>query len=449
MTAAFVLSINMFIAALFAVAFTVVASTNPTVRGARWLAAAYGIGVIDVALEFILPSLAQPTPVVVAIYVSYLAALTCGLIGVARHYGAALPRSATAIVWLAGLAFVPVMLGLPYGSALRTLLYQLPYAAMQVLMVAVVVRSGGKLALDRLLVVVGALAVLVYLAKPAIAWWIGTADHAQAYLASDYAAISQTMGSVVLIALALVLLLVIMRDTTMEMIARSETDPLSGALNRRGFETHGDRAVVRARRTDQPLSLITLDLDRFKAINDSFGHAAGDRVIADLAGLLDDTVGSDDLVARLGAKNSPSSCRGAPLRRPRLWPNGCVGRWRGTCRCGSTTRPRLPRRSAWLNCNSASGFRIFAAAPTWRFTKRKRPGATRSVPLHACGPSSPMLKRRNLPPHPTDWSNLSVKPAPGPRGAIPTGRYPIRALRRTAHASPPSSGGRHSRHRRD
>ena len=44
------------------------------------------------------------------------------------------------------------MLGLPYGSALRTLLYQLPYAAMQVLMVAVVVRSGGKLALDRLLV---------------------------------------------------------------------------------------------------------------------------------------------------------------------------------------------------------------------------------------------------------------------------------------------------------
>ena len=39
----------------------------------------------------------------------------------------------------------------------------------------------------------------------------------------------------------MVLLLVIMRDTTMEMIARSETDPLSGALNRRGFETHGDR----------------------------------------------------------------------------------------------------------------------------------------------------------------------------------------------------------------
>ena len=98
------------------------------------------------------------------------------------------------------------------------------------------------------------------------------------------------------------LLLVIMRDTTMEMIARSETDPLSGALNRRGFETHGDRAVVRARRTDQPLSLITLDLDRFKAINDSFGHAAGDRVIADLAEVLGDAVGSDDLVARLGGE---------------------------------------------------------------------------------------------------------------------------------------------------
>ena len=50
------------------------------------------------------------------------------------------------------------------------------------------------------------------------------------------------------------------------------------------------------------MALITIDLDRFKAINDSFGHAAGDMVIADLAALLSASSGQSDLVARLGGE---------------------------------------------------------------------------------------------------------------------------------------------------
>lgn len=302
MTAAFVLSINMFIASLFAVAFAVVASTHPTVRGARWLAAAYGVGVLDVVLEFILPWLVDPELAVVGIYLIYLTALTFGLIGVARHYGVKTPRLPITLVWGAAFLITPALLILPYDSTVRALLYQSPYASLQALMAWVVVRSGRKMALDKLLIMVSGLAVIFYLAKPGIAWKMGMAAGPQGYLSSQYAAISQTMGSVILIALALVLLLVIMRDTASEMVAQSETDPLSGVLNRRGFEARGELSIQCAKKNGLPLALITLDLDRFKSINDSFGHAAGDTVIADIADLLASAVEDRGMVARLGGE---------------------------------------------------------------------------------------------------------------------------------------------------
>ncbi len=207
-----------------------------------------------------------------------------------------------AAIWTAALVALPIILMLPYGSTPRLLLYQLPYAAMQVLMTWVVIQSGRRDALDRLLMAASGLTALSCLSKPAIAWHTGTATGPQGYMASQYAAVSQTMGSVTLIALALVLLLVIMRDTMVEMMVRSETDPLSGALNRRGFERQANRLIELAQRKRTPISFVTLDLDRFKSINDSYGHAAGDRVIVDLAELLTEAVDDKDLVARVGGE---------------------------------------------------------------------------------------------------------------------------------------------------
>ena len=302
MTGAYVLSINMFVAALFAVAFAVVASTNPTVRGARWLAAGYGIGVLDVLMEFTLPWLVHPEFAVFSIYAAYLSALTCGVIGVATHYGASPPKRIILIIWILAAALIPAMMAQPYGSGLRTLLYQIPYFCLQLLMTSVVLRSSRQLALDKLLAAVSSMVAATYLVKAAVAWRIGIASGPQGYLSSDYAAISQTLGAVFLIALALVLLLVIMRDTTMEMVERSETDPLSGLLNRRGFSAHGERMVSHAQRSGLPLSLVSIDLDRFKAINDGFGHAAGDMVIADFAGVLARSIDGSGLVARMGGE---------------------------------------------------------------------------------------------------------------------------------------------------
>lgn len=64
------------------------------------------------------------------------------------------------------------------------------------------------------------------------------------------------------------------------------TDALTGLLNRRGFEALADRAILEARAAGLPVSCLLLDIDRFKPINDRFGHDAGDRVICRVAALL-------------------------------------------------------------------------------------------------------------------------------------------------------------------
>jgi diguanylate cyclase (GGDEF)-like protein len=77
-------------------------------------------------------------------------------------------------------------------------------------------------------------------------------------------------------------------------------DPLTGAFNRRaGMETL-ERELARSRREQRSLSLFVLDLDNFKAINDSFGHAAGDMVLSETKGVLSSCLRPFDTLIRTG-----------------------------------------------------------------------------------------------------------------------------------------------------
>ncbi len=78
------------------------------------------------------------------------------------------------------------------------------------------------------------------------------------------------------------------------------TDELTGLLNRRGFMEGMHRALQSARRYDEEGVLSFIDLDGFKPINDTYGHAAGDMVLRRVAELLLSNVRKTDLVARLG-----------------------------------------------------------------------------------------------------------------------------------------------------
>ena len=82
----------------------------------------------------------------------------------------------------------------------------------------------------------------------------------------------------------------------------ARTDSLTSLLNRRGFEELFETELERARRSGRPLSVIVGDLDAFKAVNDRFGHAAGDRALERLSEILQTAKRRIDTAARIGGE---------------------------------------------------------------------------------------------------------------------------------------------------
>ncbi|MBU5612422.1 diguanylate cyclase [Geomonas azotofigens] len=79
-------------------------------------------------------------------------------------------------------------------------------------------------------------------------------------------------------------------------------DPLTGLLNRRHMEESLLREISRATRTNQPLSVVMMDVDHFKTFNDTFGHEAGDHVLKEVGLLLQKNVRDSDIACRFGGE---------------------------------------------------------------------------------------------------------------------------------------------------
>lgn len=77
-------------------------------------------------------------------------------------------------------------------------------------------------------------------------------------------------------------------------------DALTGLTNRRGFDVVASQTIAMCRRVNEPATLLYFDLDDFKRVNDTLGHAAGDRVLRSFSGQLQSTFRDSDVVARVG-----------------------------------------------------------------------------------------------------------------------------------------------------
>lgn len=89
---------------------------------------------------------------------------------------------------------------------------------------------------------------------------------------------------------------------TRELKRQADTDGLTGVLNRGALERLADRLTSAGKETDGRICLILLDLDHFKKLNDGFGHAAGDQVLAEAAQRLGAVLRRDDVIARFGGE---------------------------------------------------------------------------------------------------------------------------------------------------
>jgi diguanylate cyclase (GGDEF)-like protein len=92
----------------------------------------------------------------------------------------------------------------------------------------------------------------------------------------------------------------VLTDLNSRLRADAHTDPLTGLLNRTGFAVAAAPQRAMAGRRGEPLALAVIDLDDFKLVNDRGGHAAGDRLLVDLAGVWTATLRPGDLLARFG-----------------------------------------------------------------------------------------------------------------------------------------------------
>jgi len=93
-----------------------------------------------------------------------------------------------------------------------------------------------------------------------------------------------------------------LRSATRELELLASTDPLTGAFNRRHFREVGNAELHRSKRYKQPFTILMLDIDHFKAVNDTFGHSVGDEALKETVSVIQNALRDEDTLGRLGGE---------------------------------------------------------------------------------------------------------------------------------------------------
>lgn len=297
-----VLAVNIAVAALFAAGYAIVAFAVPGQRAALGFAASYMIGLVAPAADFVAPFVAAPATTEWLSYGGFLAALLSISITFSRYHGRPAPWRAAAVLLVGGLIVRAAIWDGPSDGIADGLAYQSPFVLAAGLAVGTVLRTGAGRPLHRLLAAIYAVVAAHFLAKPFLSASYGAGRTLTNYTSTTYALLSQASTGILLLAAGLVLILLVAHKAITDSQLASETDPLSGLANRRGFDARAHTVLARAAERGRPVAVALFDLDHFKRVNDTHGHAVGDAVIARFGALLREAAPDGAVIARLGGE---------------------------------------------------------------------------------------------------------------------------------------------------
>jgi diguanylate cyclase (GGDEF)-like protein len=152
-------------------------------------------------------------------------------------------------------------------------------------------------------------ALIAFMAVHSLALWIGTLSTFSGSTGPDVVpAVLSLFGFIyfesVIFALGTAVFVIALVKERSEAVSRAaaRTDALTGIANRTALLENAGRALLRCQRVGAPMSVVMFDLDRFKSINDRFGHAAGDAVLRKFCEITSATLRPHDLFGRLGGE---------------------------------------------------------------------------------------------------------------------------------------------------
>ena len=297
-----VLAINMAVGSLFAAGYAIIAVANRSQRAALWFALTYMIGMIAPITDFTGPILGVAKIGDVVSYIAFLVASLSISASLAIFHRRRPPWIALAAILLFGLGMRAWIWNADHDTPAYGFAYQSCYVLAALLAARTTLSIDRRGPLHLALAAVFFVLSAHFMLKPFVAMTFGSGRTFADYTKTTYAMISQSSSGVLLVAAGLLLLLIVAQKAIGESQIASETDPLTGLTNRRGFDRLADEALVRTRRSGLPMAVALFDLDHFKRVNDTFGHATGDGVIAAFAAVLRATAPGAAVTARQGGE---------------------------------------------------------------------------------------------------------------------------------------------------
>ncbi|GGJ51872.1 GGDEF domain-containing protein [Sphingopyxis bauzanensis] len=275
----FIQLLNPGIGLLFAVAFFLL-WLNRRDRYVAYAAGAYTASAIAFLILDVGPALPYELHRIPA-NIGFLATGALFAAAIIRRYGLPVPWRAMAVTSAVSMAFFLWFLLGSLSIGGRILSISIGAGIIAAMVVRALWPIKKRYVIDRVLFWVAALSALNLIARPIVLMSLGGGfDSYDGFQQSVYWTTVQFTQAMVSITAAISLMVAVAIDQISELRRQVDDDKLSGLLNRRGFEAKAGSALRRYLDDDRPVALMIADLDRFKQINDSYGHAVGDAIIA-------------------------------------------------------------------------------------------------------------------------------------------------------------------------